>query len=94
MLENMEATNRNLGQQPLAEIMETKGLSNHEVVAASPTPISHKMVARAAKGRMLTPHSQNLILEALNAACKSNYTLHDLFNYGPHMRKQALEESG
>ena len=88
MLNPMETINRNLGRQPLADLMESKELSNHDLVEASPSPITHKMVARAVKGRMLTPNTQNKILDALNASCKSEYTLHDLFNYGPHMRKE------
>ena len=84
----MEITERNLGTQPLAEILESHALKNHDIVAASPTPISHKMVTRAVKGRLLTPHSQNKILDALNAAGKGTFTLHDIFNYGPHTRKK------
>ena len=78
---------RNLGVQPLAQVMETHGLKNHDLVATSIMGVTHKMVSRATKGRMLTPNSQNKILDALNATKKGEFTLHDLFNYGPHMRK-------
>jgi hypothetical protein len=87
-----EVIDRNLGPQPLAHILEEHGLKHHDLVAVSPVPITHKMVARAVKGRLLTPHSQQRILDALNATGKGDYTLHDLFNYGPHTRKRSPAE--
>jgi hypothetical protein len=39
------------------------------------------MVARAAKGRRLTPHVQAKILNAMNRAAKEHYSIKDLFNY-------------
>jgi hypothetical protein len=50
-------------------------------VAASTQQITHKMVARACKGRRLTPNVQIKIRNALNAATEGCYALGDLFNY-------------
>jgi hypothetical protein len=72
---------RNLGEQPLVKLLREHGLRAHDLVAASPGGITHKMVARAGKGRRLTPHSQSLVLEALNRVAPKVYTLPDLFNY-------------
>ena len=57
------------------------GLKPNDLVRNSTEQISHKMVARAAKGKRLTPRVQLKILNALNKATKKNYSLNDLFNY-------------
>ena len=72
---------RNLGEQPLARILRDHSLKSHDLVAISTDQITHKMVARAGKGRRLTPNVQAKILKALNAATGKLYTLRDLFNY-------------
>jgi hypothetical protein len=72
---------RNLGEQPVARIMAEAGLTAHDVVAASPVPMTHKMVARACKGRRLTPNTQKIVLNALQAASGKTFQLKDLFNY-------------
>ncbi len=72
---------RNLGEQPLARIMQELGLRAHDLVAGAAGPMSHKMVARACKGRWLTPHSRAKVLAALNRVAPQTYTLQDLFNY-------------
>lgn len=72
---------RNLGEQPLAAIMQELHLKPHDLVAASTDQITHKMVSRAWKGRRLTPRVQDKILAALNRATSRNYALTDLFNY-------------
>jgi len=88
IFEGMDSTTElNLGPQPISQLMDQHGLTNHDVVAASPTPMTHKMVSRAIKGRKLTPHSQFKVLDAFNLAAKSEYTLQDLFNYGPQKRR-------
>ncbi len=43
--------------------------------------MTHKMVARACKGRRLTLNTQSKVLAALNRAAGKNYSLRDLFNY-------------
>ena len=72
---------RNLGEQPLAAILRERGLSHHDLVAASAVPINHKMITRAERGRRLTLHTQELVLDALNRAAKAAYRREDLFNY-------------
>lgn len=72
---------RNLGEQPIAQILHERGLKAHDLVAASLVPMTHKMVARACKGRRLTRHTQSIVLAALNRASGGNYGLRDLFNY-------------
>ena len=82
----MESENRqtaNLGVQPLDSMMESRGLSNHDLVAASPVPVSHKLVMRARRGRRLTAHSARLVLAAWNAATGCESAISDLFNYLP-----------
>ena len=77
----MENTERNLGHQPLAKIMAQHNLAPHDLVAASTQQLTHKMVARAVKGRWLTPNAKAKVLTALNTAAQKNYSLTDLFNY-------------
>ncbi len=72
---------RDFGEQPIAKIMVEYGLKPNDLVRNSTGQISHKMVARAAKGRRLTPHVQLKILNALNKTTEKNYSLKDLFNY-------------
>lgn len=72
---------RNLGTQPIAALLQAHGLKPHDLVANSTEQITHKMVARACKGRRLTPHVQVKILNALNRATERSYTVHELFNY-------------
>jgi len=78
MNDNIE---RNLGPQPLAQIMAEHKLKAHDLVGASTEQITHKMIARACKGRRLTPNVQTKIQNALNAATGKHYQRTDLFNY-------------
>jgi hypothetical protein len=57
------------------------GLKPHDLVTASSEQLTHKMVARACKGRRLTPNAQSKILRAVNAATGKGYAVRDLFNY-------------
>lgn len=72
---------RNLGEQPIARIMMENNLTRHDLVASSTQHLTHKMVARACKGRRLTPNTKNKILSALNQAAKRTYSMGELFNY-------------
>lgn len=72
---------RDLGEQPLAAILNERQLKSHDLVAASTEQITHKMVARAVKGRRLTPNVQGKILRALNRATGETFTRSQLFNY-------------
>ncbi len=79
--QKQDGRERNLGEQPLARIMDANGLVPRDLVTASTEQITHKMVARARKGRRLTPNVQNKILTALNKASGKRYTLDDIFTY-------------
>jgi len=76
-----EEIERNLGEQPLARLMAARALKPHDLVKASTESITHKMVARAMKGRRLTLHVQEKILRAFNAAAGEELVLSDLFSY-------------
>ncbi|MEZ5276645.1 MAG: hypothetical protein R3F07_09715 [Opitutaceae bacterium] len=77
----MKTIERDLGPQPIATILAKRQLTHHQVVAASTEAITHKMVARACKGRRLSRRVQLKVLDALNAASGQAFTLEDLFNY-------------
>jgi hypothetical protein len=77
----MNKIERNLGSQPIAELMAADNLTHHDLVAASTEQLTHKMVTRACKGRRLTHHTKTKVLKALNLATNKNYNLKDLFNY-------------
>jgi hypothetical protein len=72
---------KNLGPQPIGRIMTERHLRPHDLVAASTDQITHKMVARACKGRRLTRHVQVKIQTALNRVTDGQYSLTDLFTY-------------
>lgn len=78
----------NLGTQPLDAILTEQALGNHDLVAVSEEPITHKAVQRARKGRRLTPHMQRRIATALNRAVtqqgktlERDWQVTDLFTY-------------
>lgn len=72
---------RNLGRQPIADVMEQLQLKPHDLVEASTDQLTHKMVQRAIKGRRLTPNTQNKVLAALEAASGQKFPPSRLFNY-------------
>lgn len=75
---------RNLGDQPIRKILEDRGLSHHDLVEASGGRCNHKMVARACKGRRLTPNTKRIVLDALNAAVAGageSFSMEELFSY-------------
>jgi uncharacterized protein YidB (DUF937 family) len=72
---------RNLGTQPIAELLDQHGLRPHDLVAASTEQITHKMVTRGCNGRRLTRNVQHKLLRALNQKTGIHYGLSDLFNY-------------
>ncbi len=76
-----EPVERNMGEQPIAAILKQEGLRPHDLVKASAVPMTHKMVARACKGRRLTLNTQRIVRNALEAATGKPYALSDLFNY-------------
>ena len=72
---------RNLGEQPVARIMADHGLKARDLVASSTEQITHKMVARACKGRRLTHNVQSKLRAALNKTMGKEYSLKELFTY-------------
>lgn len=77
----MTSPERNLGEQPIAKLMAEAGLRAADLVAASTEQITHKMVARACKGRWLTPHVQGKIGRAFRAASGQTVPDEELFTY-------------
>lgn len=73
---------RDLGEQPIAALLVRLGLRPADLVDASTEQLTHKMVARACKGRRLTPNVQGKVLRALCAAAEETYGIGDLFTYG------------
>ena len=78
-----EEIDRNLGEQPIHQLMEKRGWSNHDLIAAvEPGFLTHKQVQKARKGRWLTPNMQQKIVVAINAcAAPEIYQLEELFTY-------------
>ncbi len=76
-----EPNERNCGEQPIAGLLAKHGLSAHDLVAASTEQLTHKMVAKACKGRWLTPNVRGKIRTALNRAAGTEYAPAELFNY-------------
>ena len=68
-------TGTEVGLQPLDAILSGLGLQNHDIVAAAPAnTLTHKMVAKARRGRAITRRAQDKIVAALNA--KSSGTVY------------------
>ena len=72
---------KNLGEQPISKIMSASELKPHDLIAHSNEQLTHKMVARAIRGRRLTTHVQLKVCNALNNVVGKNYSLKDLFTY-------------
>jgi len=79
----MSREERDMGEQPLAHLMSARGLTPKDLVAASPDQITHKMVARAMKGRRLTTNTMDKVLRAWNLASAEERPREELFNYKP-----------
>jgi len=79
--ESQPKKQRDFGEQPLCQIMTDLNLKAHALVEASAEQLTHKMVARAAKGRKLTPNVKMKIVRALNKLTEKQYSVRDLFNY-------------
>jgi hypothetical protein len=70
------------GRQPLDAVMAEAGLGNHDLVASSSEPLTHKEVQKGRKGRRLTRRLQERILRALNARTAPKvFELDEIFNY-------------
>jgi len=76
-------TERDLGPQPLADLMAARGLRPADLVRASSEQLTHRMVTRAMKGRRLTPNTMNKVWRAWNAATGGDDGREALFDYDP-----------
>jgi len=65
------ATERNMGVQPLDGVMRQHEWTNHDIVAASLHPLTHKAVQRARSGRRLTIRTMRHVTEAVNRCLQS-----------------------
>ena len=81
MLNKENEIERNLGEQPIKQIILQHNLKPHDIVAASTEQLTHLMIKRACKGRRLTKQVQTKVLNALNLAANKTYGLKDLFKY-------------
>ncbi len=83
---------RDLGDQPLDQMVSAWGLENHDLVEVSTEQLTHKQVQKARKGRRLTLKMMQKVTRAFNVAIwyKLNkeqkeqyyeYMHRDLFNY-------------
>lgn len=73
---------RNLGEQPLAQILREHGLKPYDLVASSSDGLTHKMVTRACKGRWCTPNTRAKVVNALQHATGQSWSPETLFTYG------------
>lgn len=74
-------TERDFGPQPIADLMQQLHLKPHDLVEASTEQLTHKMVARAMKGRRLTSNTKGIVQRAMNQATGNVYKQAQLFNY-------------
>lgn len=74
-------TARDFGPQPIADLMQQLHLKPHDLVEASTEQLTHKLVARAIKGRRLTSNSKGIVQRAMNQATGNVYKQAQLFNY-------------
>jgi len=72
---------RNLGEQPIVQIMAEYDLKPKDIVANSTEQITHKMVSRACKGRRLTPNTKSKVRNALNKSVDKEFSMEELFTY-------------
>ena len=76
-----DSIERTMGPQPIADLMEQLQLKPHDLVAASKEQLTHKMVARAMKGRRLTINTRGIVQRAMNQATGKIWPQAQLFNY-------------
>lgn len=80
-IDEVSAEDRNKGPQPIIEVMRQYNLNATDLVEASAEQLTHKMVARAMKGRQLTINSKGIVQRAINRATSKVWTQKQLFNY-------------
>ena len=80
-IDDLTGNDRNKGPQPIIEVMRQYDLKPNDLVEASAEQLTHKMVARAMKGRQLTSNSKGIVQRAMNRATSKVWTQKQLFNY-------------
>ena len=78
---------RDLGPQPLEEILKGWGLSHHELVEMSPEQLTHKQVQRASAGRKLTLKMKQKLARTLNFAVWGRLTNEEREQYVEYFPK-------
>jgi hypothetical protein len=86
LAEDESSPSHDMGVQPIDAIMTEHGLKNHDVMQMNRGGLTHKNIAKARKGRRLTPKIKVRVTSALNAALKQRgiekqFVPKDLFNY-------------
>ncbi len=79
----MSEIQREMGEQPIARLMAEHGLKASDLVEASDEQLTHKMVARAQRGRRLTPNAMGKIRRAWALATEGELREAQLFDYRP-----------
>ncbi|MGE9269846.1 MAG: hypothetical protein ACQKBU_03510 [Verrucomicrobiales bacterium] len=78
---------REKGTQPVDRMMEDWGLSNHDMVDASPEQLTHKQVQRARKGRVLTLAMMQKLTRSLNIAVWYRLTKEEREQYFEYLHR-------
>jgi len=84
---------RDLGSQPLVLLLESWGLSNHDLVAASPEQLTHKQVQRACQGRKLTLKMKQKLARTLNFAVWGRLTNDEREEFSEYFPKHLFNYS-
>lgn len=84
---------RDLGSQPLVLLLESWGLSNHDLVAASPEQLTHKQVQRASQGRKLTLKMKQKLARTLNFAVWGRLTNEEREEFSEYFPKHLFNYS-
>ncbi|MDG2399721.1 MAG: hypothetical protein P8M04_04035 [Akkermansiaceae bacterium] len=84
---------RDLGPQPLVLLLESWGLSNHDLVEASPEQLTHKQVQRACQGRKLTLKMKQKLARTLNFAVWGRLTNDEREGFSEYLPKHLFNYS-
>ena len=84
---------RDLGSQPLVLLLGSWGLSNHDLVAASPEQLTHKQVQRACQGRKLTLKMKQKLARTLNFAVWGRLTNDEREEFSEYFPKHLFNYS-
>lgn len=83
----MHDETRDHGPQPLDDLMNRWGITNHDLVDASVEQLNHKQVQKARKGRQLTLHLMQKLARTLNDAIVSRLAKDERANFSPYLHK-------